>query len=327
MAISIVPTASSTVDTVPSSKVIIPSSFSEIISSTQAFEVGIYAITCISSTIARVEFLSGNTLIGTATTASGTVTFSLGTAATKVRVWIDTGTDISVGIQKTGSPLTEAGSTLTGTLDTLTSSGTYNSTSTNGDFYVIAIGGGGGGACGTDNSGNSATGGASGGLDSGRVLSSLVPISYTVGAFGVGGNLGLSNSSNATAGGTTTFSTITANGGGRGNTGGNGSNDSGAGTPGGAGFAVSRNVSLQPVYRHARGGASTTVAKGSDSTAHVGTVGSGGAGAQNTIALATANGYGSGGGTTNLGNTNSVNIRGGSGSPGVIYVLRDYTVA
>jgi hypothetical protein len=60
---------------------------------------------------------------------SGTVTFQLATAATSVRCWIDTGTDVIVNIGFTGSTLVEAGSTLSGTLDTLTTSGTYNATS------------------------------------------------------------------------------------------------------------------------------------------------------------------------------------------------------
>jgi hypothetical protein len=320
MAISQIPAASVSVDTVPTAKVLVPSSLGEIITSTQNFAVGIYVITCISTTIARVEFLNGETIIGTATTANGTVTFQLATAATSVRCWIDTGTDVIVNIGFTGSTLVESGSTLSGTLDTLTTSGTYNATSNNGLFYVIAIGAGGGGASGNHNSGNGPTGGASGGLASGPIASSLVPISYTVGAGGVGGVLAGSNVSNATAGGATTFSTLTANGGGKGNTAGNGSNDDGAGTPGGAGFAAGRNVSLQPVYRHARGGASTTITKGGASG---GSLSNGGSDGDRTAA--TANGYGSGGGPSNEGN--GANARGGSGGGGVIYVLRSFTAS
>ena len=321
MAISSIPAASVSVDAVPTAKVLVPSSLSEIITSTQSFAVGIYVITCINTTIARVEFLNGDTILGTATTASGTVTFQLSTAATSVRCWIDTGTDVVVNIGFTGSTLVEAGSTLSGTLDTLTSSGTYNATSNNGLFYVIAIGGGGGGASGNHSSGNAAQGGASGGLASGPIASSLVPISYTVGAGGVGGYLAGSNTSNGTAGGATTFSNLTANGGGKGNTAGNGNNDDGAGSPGGAGFNVSRNVSLQPVYRHARGGASTTITKGGVTSG--GNISNGGAAGDRTAA--TANGYGSGGGPSTEGN--SVNAQGGAGGAGVVYVLRSFTVA
>ena len=57
---------------------------------------GLYRVTCVSSTIANLTFWNGSTLIGTATTASGTVDFNLSTAATKITVTTDTGSSIIV---------------------------------------------------------------------------------------------------------------------------------------------------------------------------------------------------------------------------------------
>jgi hypothetical protein len=291
-----------------------------VVDTTYAFQAGVYTVTCISSTIAKVEFWNGNTLVTTATTASGTVTVSIATAGTKLRTWIDTGTSIVVNVTQTGQALAIGSNALSGTLDTLTTSGTYNTISNNGYLYVIAIGGGGGGACGTGAGGNGASGGGSGGVASG-IIASTAGISYTVGNGGAGGNLAGTNTSNATNGNTTVFATnISAQGGAKGNTGGNGNVNDYQATPGGAySFGgTSQNISVNPTYGHARLPTFTNTAR----AGFAGNVGTGGPNSQNTQALAAGTGYGSGGGTTNLGNAGA---GGGAGAPGVIYVLRDWS--
>jgi hypothetical protein len=62
---------------------------------------GIYTITCVSSTEASVEFYSNiNTLITSAKTVSGSVSVNLGTAADRVRIWTNTGTNVVVTITR-----------------------------------------------------------------------------------------------------------------------------------------------------------------------------------------------------------------------------------
>lgn len=303
-----------------SQSVTVPAATS-VVDTNYAFGAGTYTVTCVNTTIARVEFWNGNTLIATGVTVSGTVTLNIATSGTKFRTIIDTGTNIVVNIVQTGQALTISSNSLSGTLDTLTSSGTYNTISNNGYLYVIAVGGGGGGSTGNGGGGNGARGGASGGVSSG-VIASTSGMSYTIGAGGLGGNLGGNNSAaNTQNGGATTFATnITAQGGSKGNTAGNGTIHDYQAEPGGAwerwaGANVSPSVN--PVYGHARYPSMTNVNYAGGN----GNIGNGGATA-NTAAGAAANGYGCGGGSSNEGNAN--NAKGGTGSPGVIYVLRNW---
>lgn len=192
-------------------------------SATTALSAGIYTITCASSTITNIEFYTGTTFISTATTVSGSITYNLGTDATSMRIYTNTGSNIVVNILLSGQSV----SAVSGTLDIITAStANYNQT---GSVYVIAIGGGGGG--GSYNSGYGAGGGGgSGGIHQGRaVLSGTTAI--TIGAAG--------NVNGGTAGTTTVGNLFTANGGGQGTppndnaNGGGGGGGGAAGTPGG----------------------------------------------------------------------------------------------
>jgi hypothetical protein len=186
----------------------------------------IYAITCTSSTIAKAEFYSGTTtLITTATTVSGTVTVNLGTAADRVRVWTNTGSNIVVTFTKVAEALTTA---ITGTLDTITASGTYTGTSTSGLAYAVLVGGGGGGGGATYNTGSSGNGGVGGVCN--KLVTLTGSMAVTIGTAGVGGS---GMTSNGTAGTSSTFASMTAGGGGGGLYGVNGQSAAGKhGTPG-----------------------------------------------------------------------------------------------
>ena len=103
-----------------------------------SLQPAIYTITCVNTTVAKVEFKNSLTnIIATATTISGTVTLNLSTAADRVVVWTNTGTDVVVTITQTAAALTN---NLSGTLDTITATGTYTGTSTSGYAYVAIVG-------------------------------------------------------------------------------------------------------------------------------------------------------------------------------------------
>ena len=173
-------------------------------SATWPLNPAVYSVTCASTVIAKVTFMTSETdVVATATTASGTVTINLPSAVNRVKLWIESGTDIPV----TFTLLAEAVApvVVTGTLDTITSSTTYTTTSTSGYAYVMAAGGGGGGGGGGPGGG---AGGGSGGAGASHIaLTGSLPV--TIGANGTGGPSG----TNGTDAGATTFGGITANGG------------------------------------------------------------------------------------------------------------------
>ena len=296
-------------------------------SGTTSLIAGLYRVTCVSGTITNLAFWNGSTLIGTATTSSGTVDFNLGTQATKITVYTNTGSNIIV----TATFLAEAiVINASGTLDTLTTTQTYTQT---GPAYVVVVGGGGGG--GSSNGGGAAGGGGSGGVNSGYI-SLTGSTSVTIGAFGVGAAGGTNGT--GTTGGTTTIGSISATGGTGGSYGGDPSNNTGGGaggTPGGGaggGAQSSGNpgqngtASSAPTFLFVKtgttggggGGGATTVATGAGSG--IGTGGNGGLGAYVAFSGTAGTGYGSGGG----GAGRFYGGAGFNGAPGVVYVLRGF---
>lgn len=290
---------------------------------------GVYRVSCVSTTIATVEFLSGTTLVGTARTSSGTIDINISSNITDVQFYTNTGSNIIIQIQFLASQL--APSTITGTVDTLSTSGTYTTTSTSGLAYVACVGGGGGG-------GASMPAGtwrpAGGGGGSGGITVALVPltgsINYTIGANGVGG---ATSQAAGTSGGTTTFSTCVAAGGGGGGGavnsgsgiggaggvagagGGNGGEGIGQGNNGGVGAASTPLVTsfIKTGTTGGGGGGSNDTVSGGGGNGAIGTGGSGGGGA--TATAGTGFGSGGGGGAWN-------NNPGRNGTSGVIYVFR-----
>lgn len=220
MSLSVYPVAvSSSASTL--AKTVTATSANTLYSATTELSSGTYTITCSSSTITTVDFYNGSTYIGTAVTVSGTVNYNLASDATSFKFYTNTGSNIVISLQLTGQSI----SPVSGTLDIITTSSTYNQT---GLVYAIAIGGGGGG--GSASSGYAGGGGGgSGGIAQGRLVLSG-PTSITVGAAGgVNGD-----------GGASTISNLTANGGIAGTPPNNNANGGGAGgggaggTPGGA---------------------------------------------------------------------------------------------
>lgn len=287
-------------------------------------ESGIYTITCINSTVAKVEFYSGTaTLITTAVTISGTVTINLATTADRIRLWTDTGSNVVVTITKTANAMSNQ---FSGTLDTVTTVGssTYTATSTSGYAYTILIGGGaggGGGGKGNTPSGHRSSGGGGGG--SGAICEKLVQLTgsmtVVIGAGGAGGAGSTNNTlpgANGTAGGNSTFAGMTAGGGNAG--------------PGG----LSTNSTFFPAT--VSGGSGGTATGGTYNTAGPGGNGStspnqdtsqGGSGNLSGIpnyvfvTPSITNDYGKGGRGGN--GTNGANgDNGTAGNQGVLYVLR-----
>lgn len=294
-----------------------------------SLDPGIYRITCISSTRADLFFYSSSgTYIGTTNTSSGTVDYNLASAAATIGYTVDTGSNILINITLVGNAFSGS---VSGTLDTITSTSTYNTT---GKLFVIAVGGGGGGGYSATNSSDwSACGGASGGLHSGYVVTNSAT-SVTIGAAG-----NAVTDSNGNAGGTTTFgSYFTANGGGGGIKY-NGANVTvSGGTPGGADVNVQGAVtsgtswSAYPAtpYRFIKDGSTGTGGSGAwqyknGGEAGAGSgIGTGGSGGNTSQRGQNANGYGAGGGGGSPRSGNSTYAQGGNGSPGVVYVLRGF---
>lgn len=273
-----------------------------------AFPAGFYTITCVSSTIAKVQFFSNKTTeAALATTASGTVTIYVPVNCTRVVLWTNTGSSILVNIENTSKAIANDIGTL-GSLETITTNTTYTNTSTSGYAFVIAVGGGGGGGGGGNSTGApwlGGTGGGSAGVACGVVqLTGSVPI--TIGNGGAGGG----NQANGSTGGTTTIGSLTATGGGGGNYARNGGSSGGTGgSPGGV-TAIS-SAANQSGNAGAAGVNPYTFVTGSA------VMGTGGAGAT-TNAVAPSGTLGGGGGGASASFSNA----GGTGGNGVVYIIR-----
>lgn len=268
---------------------------------TRNFSAGIYTITVSDGTNAYVEFFNATTSVLRAVTSSGTVTVSLASDCIGAIVTLVSSASASVQINQTASTL---GTTeISGTLDTITTSGTYSQT---GKLYVLCVGGGGGGAGSTYDVGQ----GGSGGSIVGRLVVTSSPTTITIGNGGTGGV----GHASGTAGGTTSFgSLVVATG--------------GAGGAQGTWYGSSSPnywTTIKTGYTGA-GGSSGNQSNASPGGGggDAGGIGNGGAagtaGSRNGIA---ATGYGGGGGAAF--GAASGSATGGAGSPGVVYVLRGF---
>jgi len=292
----------------------------------------IYTITCASATITNIQFFSNvNTLVTSAVTASGTVSINLASAADRVRLWTDTGSNVVVTITKTASAMSNV---FSGTLDTVTTVGasTYTGTSTSGYGYAILVGGGGaGGSCTSGGSERSGGGGGSGGVG-GKFVTLTGSMAVTIGAGGTGtaGQAG-------GAGGSSTFDGMTAGGGGGGalgdtnsvtTAGGAGGTVTGAdisstGKAGGQGNSETNGSATTEIYSFVKtgttgsGGGGGYNNPGTGSGSGIGTGGNGGSASNPTAAT----GYGAGGGGAGNRQTSSA-YTGANGTQGVLYVLR-----
>ena len=293
---------------------------------------GVYKIDCTpTSSVLNVEFYTdATTLLTTAITSSGTITVNIASACDRVRLWLTTGSNTQVTIDRIADSFTNVAS---GTLDTITASTTYTNTSVSGLAYAALVGGGGGGG----GVGSVVNGGGGGGA-SGAVVYKLVTLTgsmpIVIGTAGAGGATGANN---GTAGGDTTFAGLTANGGGGGTAsvtgtpagaGGSGVTPTGGtynstGSSGGAAGAVggTATVNRYPFVNNGTtgGGAGGRNAGGGQLGSGSG-IGTGGTGGSNSNGSA-ATGYGAGGGGG--GTDNNANQRAGAaGTAGVVYILR-----
>lgn len=289
----------------------------------QTFNPGVYQISVSpSSSIAIVQFISGSTWIGQTTTSSGTINYNLATAADRIYVQSNNVGDV-VTVNLTAS--VPVANSISGTLDTITSSGTYSQT---GLLWVLAIGGGGGGGGARNGYGSGGGGGATGAMSMyfGNVSSST---SVTIGTGGAGGAIqGL-----GTAGGTTSFGTYAVAIGGEGGNwpGGPGGGVSvPSGTSSGTVVVPSSGGVLTNIFRAIKdgttGGGGNGAAGGGNGTPTAG-VGSGiGTGGSSSVGAAGGNGtgYGSGGGGGSCNGSANSPQPGGNGAPGVVYVLRGF---
>ena len=279
---------------------------------------GIYVVSCASGVVANVDFYDANNVyITTATTVSGTITLNIASAVATIKFWTTSGTNTQIEILKQGSSIAP----VSGTLTTVTASGTPGIA---GDAYVLLVGGGGGGG-GTLINGGAGGGGGSGGITGGRKLL-LGTETLTI---GVGGNGGAAaGSGTGVAGTATTFAGFTANGG---NGGGNDGGVGGVGgTPGGAnggnaggtlsGVTGSTGTNANTIFSFFTQGAVGGGGGGGQSGAGgAGGSGSfiGGAGTTPGGNGNNASGYGGGGGGAGY----NASATGGKGGNGVLYII------
>lgn len=255
---------------------------------------GVYTVSCVNTTNATVNFwASDNSLILSVTTVAGTITANLTSPANRITYSINTGTNIRIAMQLTGA---FAGSGATGTLDTITTSGTYTPAAA-GIAHVCVIGGGGGG-------GNGGGYGGGGGGGSGYATISTLQltgsgISVTLGAGGAAGGTG----------GTTTFGPLSAAGGAFGGVGttGSGGNGGNGGSGGGSGFGWTASG-----YSSTGGTGGTNGANGGYGNGQV----PGAAGVGSGVSISAFTTSGSGGGTMGGGGLYAGGGGGGSQTQG-----------
>lgn len=294
---------------------------------TDSFSSGIYVITTSPTTYqARVEFVLSNNTVVTATTTSGTVTVSLGQAATEVYLHAlsSDGTGTILTITQTAAAINV--SNYSGTLDTISTTSTYNQT---GKLYVVAVGGGGNGGQSTSNSNAGAGGGGGSGAITGKLVYTNAATAVTIGTAG-GGTTNFGNLVSAVGG------QNGSNGGdGQGNGGSGGSSYGGSGGKGALNGAQPQNsnapeASASPyisiIGNITTGGGGGGGASGKAATNGAGSgIGTGGNGGS-TLGVngGNATGYGAGGGGGGARGAGEINTTGGSGTAGVVYVLRGF---
>ena len=292
------------------------------------FDPAIYQVSCASGVITNFQFWNGSTLVLSSVTASGTVSVNLSSAADRIRVWTNTGSNTVITITKTAAALTDQ---FSGTLDTITTTSTYTGTSTSGKAYAVLVGGGGGG--GRRFRANS-QGGASGGVCA-KIVTLTGSMPVVIGALGTGSTV---NGTNGVSGGTSTFDGMSAGGGSGGR-----SDQGDPSLPGGTatGGTINSTGAATSFSPFGDNGGSTTAtysfiaAPGTTGAGGFGYwnetlggsgggsgIGTGGRGGSTSVAGANATGYGAGGGGGGGSDQAGTQTSGGNGSPGVLYVLR-----
>jgi hypothetical protein len=294
------------------------------------FDAAVYTVTTSPNTSeATVQFDTGSSFEQTVT-VSGTVTYNLASSASSAILTTNTGSNVVVTITKVAAAL--SGAEASGTLDTITSTGTYNQT---GKLYVLAVGGGGGG--GADWAPHASGGGGGAGAIAHGVFYVNTSTSVTIGSAGNGGTTPYGDGG-GNSGGTTNFGNLLSAAGGnspishtgpQGNTPGVG--QTGASFGGGGGTAPSGNAVANPRLTigpgtNGGGGGGGLVSNSRNASVGAGSgIGTGGTGSNWSEGNGgNANGYGAGGGGAGGGNAGATQRNGGNGSQGVVYVLRGF---
>jgi hypothetical protein len=197
--------------------------------------------------------------------------------------------------------------------------GTYTPTAGMKYCVIRCLGGGGaGGGC-AGGVGNAASGGG-GGAGS---LSEIVVPAATIGAskavtIGAGGTVGTAGANAGNAGGDTSVGTICVGKGGSG--GGGGNAGAAAGTTGAGGIAGTGTIAGTGAAGAPGFNATITTVAIAGAGGGSSIYGSGGAGRTTNGAGSNASGFGAGGGA-GLELNNTVNVAGGTGSPGMVYII------
>ncbi len=294
-----------------------------------SFSAGVYTIST-SPTANQVEviFFSASQVSSAALTVSGTITYALAFDATGCFIRVVSGSNTQVTIDQIANSLTGAAINVSGTLDTISNTQTYNQT---GLLYVVAISGGTGGGGGatvgfphTNDRNGGGVGGHGGNFGAGFVYSNTAQ-TITVGA---GGNGGANTATGGTSG-ESSFGNLVLSGQATHNS----NNQDGAGgsfaTGASGGMynlnagAVTNNFKSATTGTYGGGGRGMSNVQNAQNGAGSG-IGTGGAGSSNSnLAGSAATGFGSGGGGGKNNGTNT-GTSGGAGSPGVVYVLRGF---
>jgi hypothetical protein len=276
---------------------------------TDTLSAGIYQITTSPNTSqATVKFYNGATELVTGTTVNGSISVILPSTALKYYIVTDTGSNVLVTVNLIATVNT--GVAYSGTLDTITTSGTHNAT---GYKWVLAVGAGGGGA------GGAFQGRGGGGAGSVAIFQGTNNSAQTV-TIGTAGNGGAAGGSSGNAGNSTSFGSLAVA------AGGNGGVTQGTGNTSGIVANTLRDVINGTNGSGGQGNWFPNSGVGAGLAGYGSGIGTGGDGGSNTNGSPNAGGvgtgYGAGGGGGAAGG-NSGQSAGGAGSPGVVYVLRD----
>jgi len=288
----------------------------------RSFVKAVYSIQAAGGSITANFFDS--TLVLDPVSSSGTTTYNL---ASDVDGFFVVANTSNVVVTITFTALTLPGNAISGTVDTITNSGTYNQT---GLLYVIAFGGGGAGGTGSIVWGGAGGGGGGSGFKTEKLIITNSATNITIGAAGV---------NSGTSGGQTSFGNLVLAGGGNGASGATGGNGGGRGAQASGSSSDNHRTSTSigasntDFLNGTTGGGGGGVPLGYSpnvSQAPSGSgIGGGGAGG-NASSPSTGNngspatGYGAGGGGGANGYYVGSTRNGGSGSPGVVYVLRGF---
>lgn len=311
---TLVPTSSSTVN----AKTFNISASYTTYKNSATYSAGGYTVTTNPSTAqVNIQIVNSSSILVDTNTTSGSVSFTIPSDGTQLFIRDTSGsTNTSVTISQTSTLI--SGAALSGTLDTVTNTSTYNQT---GLLYVMTVGGGSGGY--TVNFSNDGAGGGGGGSGfiSGGLVYTNTATSVTIGS---GGNAG------SGAGGSTSFGNLVSAAGGNSpgqvnaNFGGNGAGNGGQGRSGGsAGDSGNASVAnFKSITNGTTGGGGGGAVNAGGTGAGSG-IGTGGNGGSTSAASNAGTGYGAGGGGGAYASNNTFRL-GSAGSQGVVYVLRGF---